>query len=194
MKLLLSAGLMAASLLSSPLALAQNNAEEALLERVRSGQVGDRAAQAVQVASFRRSSNAEQEQKLREARARRDELQQVSQELEETARANKKVFDKKIAELRAEMGPNAALFGSLQTLASDLVGIFRNSPTSLQYPDRQQWLTDFIARMEKSSEIFTIEELEQIWFLLQQEITFAAAWLSTTSYNIPASYASTSAE
>lgn len=164
-------------------ATAQGTAEEALLERVRSGQVGDRTAQEAKIASYRRSSSAEQKQQLREARARRDELQSASQALEDKARSNKKIFDQKIAQLRAELGPDAALFGSLQQISSDLVGIFRNSSTSLEYPNREQWLSAFIARMEKASEIFTIEELEKIWFLLQQEIT-ASGQIVTLSAEI----------
>ncbi len=180
MKQMLATVAVALGLSISPALLAQNDAEQALLERVRSGQMGDRAAQEAQVSAFRRSDEAEQRQRLREARAKRDELQKISQDLEETARSNKKEFDRKIAQLREEMGPNAALFGSLQQVSSDLVGIFRNSPTSLEYPNREAWLNAFIARMEKASEIFTIAELEQIWFLLQQEITASGQIVSVS--------------
>ncbi len=145
--------------------------EDALLEKVRTGQIGNRADEARQVASFRRLSDADKQAALREARARRDALQQQSAELEKTARNNKLAYERKISELRREMGPNAALFGLLQQSAADLVGVVRNSPTSLDYPGRETWLADLIARMEKASEIFTIEDLEQLWFLVQQEIT-----------------------
>lgn len=145
--------------------------EDALLEQVRTGQLGHRADEAQQMRSFRSASQSDQQTKLKEARAKRNQLQAESRELEEQARKNDKIFKSKINELRAKMGPNAALFGTLQTLSQDLIGLFRNSPTSLEFPNRELWLSEFIARMEKSSEIFTIEELEKIWFLLQQEIT-----------------------
>lgn len=145
--------------------------EDALLEKVRTGQIGNRADEARQVASFRRLSDSDKQAAMREARARRDALQQQSAELEKTARNNKLAYERKISELRREMGPNAALFGLLQQSAADLVGVVRNSPTSLDYPGRETWLADLIARMEKASEIFTIEDLEQLWFLVQQEIT-----------------------
>lgn len=152
--------------------------EDALLEKVRTGQIGNRADEARQLASFRRLSDADKQSALREARARRDALQAQSGELEKTARNNKLAFERKINELRSEMGPNAALFGLLQQSASDLVGIVRNSPTSLDYPGREAWLAALIARMEKASEIFTIEDLEQLWFMIQQEITAAGQIVS----------------
>lgn len=145
--------------------------EDALLEKVRTGQVGNRADEARKLATFRRQSQSDKQAALREARERRDALQAQSAELEKTARENKLVYERKISALREEMGPNAALFGLLQQTASDLVGIVRNSPTSLDYPGREVWLGELIARMEKASEIFTIEDLEQLWFLIQQEIT-----------------------
>ncbi len=169
--------LAAAALGLSSLTVAAQS-EDALLEKVRTGQIGNRADEARQLASFRRLSDADKQSALREARARRDALQAQSGELEKTARNNKLAFERKINELRSEMGPNAALFGLLQQSASDLVGIVRNSPTSLDYPGREAWLAALIARMEKASEIFTIEDLEQLWFMIQQEITAAGQIVS----------------
>ncbi len=151
--------------------MAQQTAEEVLLEQVRSGQVGNRVEEQRQLKVYRRASASEQQTLLREARERRKELQSASQSLENEARKNDKIYKERISRLRDEMGPNAAMFGTLQAISTDLIGLFRNSPTAMQYPGREVWLADFIARMEKSSEIFTIEELERLWFLLQQEIT-----------------------
>ncbi|WP_373928091.1 MotA/TolQ/ExbB proton channel family protein [Abyssibacter sp.] len=159
----------AASLLSFG-AWAQSG-EDDLLERVRSGEVGQRADQTQQLRRYDSASQAERQRMLEAARARRDALQADSAGLEETARGNERVLETKIGALRTELGPNAALFGTLQGISSELIGVFRNSSTSLQYPNRDAWLSDFIERMEKSSEIFTIDELEQLWFLMQQEIT-----------------------
>lgn len=145
------------------------DSEEALLEQVRTGQIGNRAAQAQMLAQFRASGD--QARLMAQARAKRDTLQGTSETLEKTARNNKIAYDAKLLELREAMGPNAALFGSLQQIATELTGIFRNSPTSLDYPARETWLAEFGQRMEKSTQIFTIEELEKLWFLLQQEIT-----------------------
>lgn len=155
--------------------------EEALLEKVRKGEIGQRADQSRQLQAYRNASDSEREQMIKEARERRDQLQEESLELEETARANDKTYDSKINELRAAMGPNASMFGTLQELSGELIGLFRNSPTTLQYPDREEWLTGFKERMEKASEIFSIQELERLWFMIQQEITASARIVSLTT-------------
>lgn len=152
-------------------AMAQSEAEQQLLEQVRSGQTANRAESRRALEAFRSASDLRQRELLEQARARAAALQAESQELELLARNNKRAFDARILELRNQMGPNSAMFGSLQQIAADLIGIFRNSPTSLQYPDREAWLNALRQRMERASEIFSIEDLEQIWFLVQQEIT-----------------------
>ena len=170
-KRVLSGVLMAVSLAVAAPVQAQSDAELQLLEQVRSGQTANRAESQRALAAFRSASDLRQRELLEQARARAAALQAESQRLEVLARDNKRDFDARILELRNQMGPNAAMFGSLQQIASDLIGIFRNSPTSLQYPDREAWLDALRQRMERASEIFSIEDLEQIWFLVQQEIT-----------------------
>lgn len=145
--------------------------EDALLEQVRTGQIGQRVDQQRELQAYRRASETEQRERMKSARAQRDALQTESRELEEVTRSNDKIYKEKISQLRRDMGPNAAMFGTLQQFSADLIGLFRNSPTSLEYPGREDWLAAFVERMEKSSEIFSIDELEQLWFLLQQEIT-----------------------
>ena len=149
-------------------ALAQS--EEALLEKVRTGEIGNRAEEARRIAAFRAMTPAERRTAVDALQARRDTLQDESVSLEQRARDNKLRFERRIAALREAMGPEAAMFGILQQTASELIGVFRNSPTSLDHPGRESWLADFIARMEKASAIFSIADLERLWFLVQQEI------------------------
>ncbi len=163
--------IIAAALLVVNSLAAATTAEDRLLEKVRTGQMGNRAQEEQMLTGFRSADGRTQQQMLNELRRRRDRLQQASQQLEETARQNDKVYKAKVTELRSEMGPNATLFGSLQQLSTDLIGVFRSSPTSMEFAGRESWLTAFSERMAKSSEIFSIEELEHVWFLLQQEIT-----------------------
>lgn len=159
-----------AALLALPVsATAQTEAE--LLEQVRTGQVGNRADEAKKLQAFAAASNSQQSQRLAELRAKRDALQQISQNLENQSLDLDREYKARIGQLREEMGPNSAMFGTLQNLSADLVGQLRNSPTSLDYPGRDQWLNAFGEKMSKTSEIFSIEELEKLWFLLQQEIT-----------------------
>ncbi|WP_420429171.1 MotA/TolQ/ExbB proton channel family protein [Algiphilus sp.] len=167
-----------AALLSFPL-FAQS--EAALLEKVRTGQLGPGVDQSRQLQAFRNAPDSERAQLLEVARARRDQLQADSRQLEERSRANDKIYEEKINALRAAMGPNAAMFGTLLNLSDELIGVFRNASTTLQYPEREAWLTAFKARMEKASEIFSVEELEHLWFLMQQEITAAGQIVSLST-------------
>lgn len=159
------------------------SSEEALLEKVRTGQVGDEATIQKRLKAFRGGSDLKKQELYEAAAAERDALRSDSQQLEATARENKATYDAKITELRSNLGPSASLFGTLQQTASDLIGVFRSSPTSIEYPNREQWLTDFIEKMQKSSEIFTLEEIKQIWFLIQQE-TMASGQIVSTSTEV----------
>ena len=168
---LMSAVAMTAAMLSLPLVAYSAGGEEALLEQVRTGQVGDQAAIQKRIASFKGSSDLQKQERYDAAVAERDALQAQSQALELSARENKAIYTAKINELRTTLGPTANMFGILQQTATDLIGIFRSSATSIEYPDREKWLTDFIGRMNKSSEIFTLDEIKKLWFLIQQETT-----------------------
>lgn len=169
MKALVKLALVSSLLVCSGLAQA-TPAEDRLLEKVRTGQMGSRTHEQQKLAEFRAAGSREQQQMLNELRRQRAELQKQSQALEVEARDNGKVYQQKVAALRSEMGPNATLFGSLQQLGTDLIGLFRSSSTSLEFSGRAAWVEAFVERMSKSSEIFSIEELEHVWFLLQQEI------------------------
>ena len=162
--------LLALCALGGPAAMAQTAGDAALLEAIRTGQLGQSEDTRRQLAAFASASEARQRQLLADARDRRDALQRTSDALEVTAREKQALYEDRIRQLRAELGPDAALFGILQQLASELIGLVRNSPTSLELPDREAWLASFVERMEKASEIFTIADLEQLWFLIQQEI------------------------
>ena len=157
--------------LVGPVMAQTSSAEEALLERVRTGQIGTRATEVDALARFRQADSATRSSLLREARDRRDALQKESQSLENTSRDNAQRMSAHLLTLRTELGPNAALFGVLGETAEELVGRFRNAPTALQYPEREAWLMQFGERMARASQIYEVPELERLWFLLQQEIT-----------------------
>lgn len=172
MKALLRPILFSAALLTLQTPVLANPAQEAqLLQQIQSGQIGNRVNEQRQLATFKSASPAQRQALLAAAREQRDALREHSRELEISARENGKQYQAKINALSAALGANASMPASLQQLAGELTGIFRGSPTSLEFPERQAWLAEFSAKMAKSSEIFSLEELEQLWVLLQQEIT-----------------------
>jgi biopolymer transport protein ExbB len=103
-------------------------------------------------------------------------LNDAKQELKkEQARSDKlktqfNVNEKKLAELEKElhlrMGSLGELFGVVKQVAGDTRGVFDNSLVSAQIANRQALLKDLAQRKA----IPAITELEQLWFLMQQEI------------------------
>lgn len=155
----------------APAAAQTAAAEDALLERVRTGQIGTRAEEREARQRFARASEGERQQLLVEARRLRDQLQAESQRLEKATREKAQTFSTRLSEFHQVLGPNATMFGILETSTQELVGIFRSASTSLHFPERESWLNGLLERVKRSSQIFTIEDLEKLWFLLQQEIS-----------------------
>jgi len=69
------------------------------------------------------------------------------------------------------LGSLRELFGVLQQVAGDTRGLFEASLISSQYADRGDWLGALAKKMGTSSQLATIEEMEDLWFELQREMT-----------------------
>lgn len=83
--------------------------------------------------------------------------------------------DQKIAGLQdtlsKKLGSLRELFGVLQQVSGDTQGVFANSIISAEYPGRGKWLGDFAKSMGRSSKLASIEEIEKLWYDLQQQMT-----------------------
>ena len=113
----------------------------------------------------------EQQRLLREARDERDRLERISEQLEEEYQANEVVLGELQDKLNERLGTLRELFGVLQQVAGDTRGVIESSIISAQYPNRSEWLDSFARRMGVSTELATIQEMEQLWILIQQEMT-----------------------
>ena len=63
------------------------------------------------------------------------------------------------------------LFGHLTSAAGDAATNFETSLVSVQYPNREQFLEELIAKMAAQDQLPKIEEIERVWFELQREAT-----------------------
>ncbi len=150
----------------------QNQADslDELLEMVKQGTLEDQQELQSREATFKRKRD-EQARLLKEAQAELKRQEQRSVELEQQFDNNKKTIREDQQVLSDKLGSLKELFGIFQQTAGDLQGVFFNSATSIQYPNRGEFLETFAKKMSKASEISTIEEVERLWFELQREMT-----------------------
>ena len=142
-----------------------------LLEEVRQGY--DRAKDDFQAREQRFvNSRNEQARLLDEAKAERRRLERRSDELETTFENNEaKIADLTVA-LDKRLGSLRELFGVLQQVAGDSRGVFSDSIISAQVGlDRVDEVAALAQKMGTSSKLATIEEMERLWYLMQQEMT-----------------------
>ena len=141
-----------------------------LLELVESAGGRDAAAEEARIAEFERNQ-ANQQQLLNDANARRAAEEARSARLETTFEENELLIVDVTEQLNVRLGSLRELFGVLQQVAGDARGLFEASLTNIEYPERSQFLTDLAAKMGSGSQLASIEEIERLWFELQREAT-----------------------
>lgn len=92
------------------------------------------------------------------------------QRLELRFENNRVELNDKAQLLKDKIGALKELFGVFQQNASDLIGAFNGSPTSIQYPDRDIWLEGFANRMKNASEVSSANDIKTLWYELLREI------------------------
>jgi biopolymer transport protein ExbB len=178
-RLIAAAALLSLGLLSLT-AAAQDTGEltlEGLLEAVREGRVADREADRERIRRFR-ETQADRESMLAEIRDRRAALEATSAEMETKYEENDLLIGELEERLQQRMGSLKELFGVLQQVASDAQAQFHISLTSLDHPERGDFLVDFAGRMGQANRLPAIAEIERLWFELQREMTESAAVVS----------------
>ncbi len=110
------------------------------------------------------------ESKLAKAHTRLSNLEARGTRLEGQFESNRVELDDKAKLLTDKIGALKELFGVFQQNASDLIGVFVNSPTSIEYPDRDVWLEGFANRMKNASEVSSVDDIRALWFEIQREI------------------------
>jgi biopolymer transport protein ExbB len=141
-----------------------------LLEMVKEGRARDEREHREREARFR-AARDEQETLLADARRQSVEAERTSEQLESTFHANDlKIIDVK-EQLDANKGELNELFGVLQQVTGDAQGLLESSITSAQFPDRTPFLVQLNGKLASGATLPSIEEIERLWFLIQQEMT-----------------------
>lgn len=141
-----------------------------LLDLVREGQVFGRDTNVQREKEFL-ADKTQQQQRL--ARAKRDQKREEdrSEKLETQFENNETKIANLQEILQKRLGSLRELFGVLQQVSGDTRGIFDGSLISAEYPGRGDWLAQFAAEMGRSTKLATIDEIERLWYELQQEMT-----------------------
>lgn len=141
-----------------------------LLRAVEQGRVQDNKENKEREARFR-AAGAEQDRLLREARAEKAAQERRSEQLEAAAEKNKEELTRLEEELTVRLGDLKELFGVMQQVAGDARTRFDTSLTSVQYPDRIDFLEELAKKIGSGNQLPSLEEIDRLWFELQREMT-----------------------
>ncbi|MEJ2514305.1 MAG: MotA/TolQ/ExbB proton channel family protein [Gammaproteobacteria bacterium] len=171
---------LAAMTLIAPPALAQEQSPgqqaslartlDELLNLVSEGRARDAETQQERLERFR-ERKSEQAALLEEARQRRDALQARSAELEAAFETGEERLGELELALDQRMGDLKELFGVLQQVAGDVRGLLRDSVTSTQFLNREDFLNRLIDKAGGTGSLPSVGEIEQLWFEMQREMT-----------------------
>ena len=146
---------------------AQTMAE--LLQLIQQGQSRDSQEARQREAQFQRAQG-QQQNLLNQARGERTRQERESARLEQLFQDQQAEIVLARAALDERLGDLKELFGVLQTVSGDTQGRFNSSLTNLQFPDRESFLVELGSKMASATELASINDIEILWGMLQQEI------------------------
>ena len=139
---------------------------DALLNAVRNHSAADRAVNKVREAQFLAAKD-KQQQLLNDAKNALEKEKKRSDSLGAQFDANEKKLSDLEELLRQRTGSLGELFGVVRQVAGDAAGALKLSLVSAQIPGR----ADTVSQLAKSKALPSISKLENLWFLMQQEMT-----------------------
>ncbi len=157
--------------LLSPSAVADEAVSlDALLQQVQQGRIDESKENQAREEEFR-NNKANQAAMLQKANNDRAALEAISERLEKEFESNQDDIDILKQDLQQALGSLKELFGVLQTAAGDSRATFDASLTNIEYPQRGDFMTELAEKMGSGSELASLEEIEELWFEIQREMT-----------------------
>jgi biopolymer transport protein ExbB len=153
----------------SPIGAAQAQQAQTLdqlLRQVRQGRLRDQQEFRQREADFR-ARRAEQQRILRETEAALAREERRSDELEATFQENERELAALEQQLTERLGEFGEVLGVVRQVAGDTRANLNQSMISAQFPGRQ----DRLEPLTSSRELPTAEQLAELWYVLQQEMT-----------------------
>ncbi|MEN0035685.1 MAG: MotA/TolQ/ExbB proton channel family protein [Cellvibrio sp.] len=142
---------------------------EQLLDMVKKSQISESAEHRQREAEFARDK-ANRAALLAQAKTARAQEEARAAELEKIYTEQQLLVTQKKAQLSERLGSMRELFGHLTSTAGDLRGILETSLVSAQYPHRGDFLDALIEKMNGSTKLPDIEEIERLWYEIQREM------------------------
>jgi biopolymer transport protein ExbB len=141
-----------------------------LLASAKSGASKDASANSSRENQFKGERN-KQQRRLKAMKAERVKQERISDQLEIEFKKNQLAIETLQDELRKELGDLKELFGIIQLTAGEAQEDYKTSLISAHYPDRSEKLRGMVAKMASLTDLVSIDELEDLWYELQNEMT-----------------------
>jgi biopolymer transport protein ExbB len=130
----------------------------------------ERGVNAARENSFK-AERSKQQGRLNSMTNERTRQERIGKELERNFDANEVKINALTDELAKELGDLKQLFGVIQLSASEAQEAYKSSYISAQYPERSENLRQMVEKMSSLTELVSIDEIEDLWFQLQNEMT-----------------------
>ena len=114
---------------------------------------------------------ANQQSELNRAERERAAEERRSARLEKKFEDNELLIAAKQEQLKERLGSLSELFGHLTAASGDLASNIEVSLVSSEFPSREGFLQDLIAKMSGTDQLPQIEEIEKVWYEMLNEIT-----------------------
>lgn len=114
---------------------------------------------------------ANQQSELNRAQRERAAEERRSARLEKKFEDNELLIAAKQEQLKERLGSLSELFGHLTAASGDLASNIEVSLVSSEFPSREGFLQDLIAKMSGTDQLPQIEEIEKVWYEMLNEIT-----------------------
>jgi len=157
-------GFAASSMAAEPMDL------DTLLKTLEQGKSAQSAQNQQREQEFKSRQN-EQVQMLQDTQAKRNQMLAQSMRLETQFEENEVKLANLTDTLSNRMGSLKELFGVLQQVAGDSSNKFMTSVVSAQIQDRSKFMDELAVKMGSTSNLASIEDIEQVWYELQREMT-----------------------
>ena len=140
-----------------------------LLKDVKAGGAKEARENRQREAEFKRNK-AKQQQMLADLEKQIKQEESRSTRLEAKFEENDSLIADAEKKLKERMGSLGELFGHITSAAGDARGNFASSLVSIEYPDRDAFLSELIDVTSSATDLPSIQQIERLWFELQREI------------------------